>query len=278
MHKTKFLLCLSTALITLSVFIFTASCHKNDSNNSTPEDTGYASDNNKMEQNSNDVIAIADKASISATGTNFRTTSGGGCAPVITNDTTVSPHVLTIDFGSTDCTDSAGRTHRGMIIVTYTGHYKDALSTHTITYNNYYVNDNKLSGNKTVYNNGLNGSGQIYYTVTVNDSLTTTVGIITWRGIRIRTWLTGYTTATRIDDSYSISGTDTLVRADGNQYTMSVAAATPLQIAFDCPYIESGIVNIVGPAGIIRKVDFGSGTCDAHATLTIGTHTYEITL
>ena len=275
MQKSKIAASLTMA-VTLTVFLFSAACHKttSDSLSNADDNGGYASDNSKMEQNSNDVISMADAAAANG-GANLRTTSS--CVSV-TNDTLSTPHVLTINFGNTDCTCADGKNRKGSIIVTYTGRYKDSGSTHTITYSNYFVNDNQLSGIKTVTNMGTNGSGQVYYNVTVNDTLNLGAGNgqIVWAGSRTRTWLSGYTTADRTDDAYLIGGTTTLTRANGNTFTMNIS--TPLQIAYGCAWIEAGVVSVTGPLGGVRTLDYGTGNCDSEAQLTIAGHTYNITL
>ena len=284
MRKSKLWLCLSTAAITLSVFIFAAACHKDASSLNTDDNGGYASDNSKMEQNSNDVVSIADVAvsSPSGTNTNMRTTgtTGIGHCATITHDTVGTVYTTTINFGTADCPCLDGKNRRGSIIVTYTGNYFNAGSVRTITYDNYYVNDNQLTGKKVITNVGLNSSNQDYYTVQVNDTLNLGAGNgeIVWSGTRTRTWLTGYNTPTdRTDDSYLIGGTTTLIRANGNTFVMTIT--TPLQVAYGCAWIEAGVVTITGPGGGTRTLNYGNGNCDSEAQLTLANgKTYNITL
>jgi hypothetical protein len=283
--KYRTILRTGALIITASVLTL-AACKRDNNNNSAPalssadDNGGYASDATKAEQTSNDVISIADAAAATNSGSNLRTTGTtiGGCATV-TNDTTVTPHVLTINFGTTDCTCLDYKNRRGEIIVTYSGHYKDSGSTHKITYSNYFVNDNQLTGSKTVTNMGTNGSGQVYYSVTVNDSLN--IGgdsVITWVGNRTRTWLAGYSTPERSDDEYLITGTTNLTRANGHVFTFDIT--TRLQVANACPFIEAGVVDISSTtfATSPHILDYGTGNCDNEAQLTIGAHTYNITL
>ncbi len=274
----------SALIVAASVFTL-AACKRDTNNNSSPalssadDNGGYASDAAKAEQTSNDVISIADAAAATS-GSNLRTTGTtiGGCA-MVTNDTSVTPHVLTINFGTTNCTCLDFKNRRGEIIVTYSGHYKDSGSTHTISYSNYFVNDNQLMGSKTVTNMGTNSSGQVYYNVTVNDSLN--IGgdsVITWVGNRVRTWQAGYSTADRSDDQYLITGTTTLTRANGHVFTFDITS--PLQVANNCPFIEAGTIDISSTsfASSPHILDYGTGNCDAEAQLTIGSHTYNISL
>ncbi len=251
---------------------------------STDDNGGYASDAAKLDRNSNDIISISDAAGATG-GSNLRTTATtiGSCATV-TNDTVAIPHVLTIDFGTTDCTCLDLRTRRGKIIVTYSWHYKDSASTHTITTSNYYVDGYQVKVHKTVTNMGMNTSGQVWYNVTVNDSIVIgTDSVISWAGTRTRTWFAGYGTPERNDDVYLIGGTTVLTRANGNVFTHTISSADPLKVALACRYIESGTVTITSTSFVIagaRTLNYGYGTggCDALAQLTVGSHTYVIYL
>ncbi len=246
---------------------------------SNDDNGGYASDAAKLDRNSNEAMSVADDAAITG-GANLRITS---TYPVITNDTSATPHVLTIDFGPTPHTCLDGRTRQGEIICTYTGHYKDSASTHTLTYSNYYIDGLKMTGSKTVTNMGTNIYGQVWYNVVVNDSLyLTTDSVVSWTGNRTRTWLSGYSTASRIDDEYLIGGTTVLKRANGHIFTYAISTSSPLKVKLSCPFIESGVVTISSSSFTSgdRTLDYGygGGGCDALALLTIGSHTYIITL
>ncbi len=278
-----------TFLVLLAAVSLSA-CRRNGKNTADPaltsaeDNGGFATDAARMEQYSNDVISIADVAAASGN-SNLRTTQTtlGGCATV-TNDTAGEPHILTIDFGTTNCTCLDLRNRRGKIIVAYTGRYKDSGSTHTIMYDNYYVNDMQLTGHKTVINKGTNSSGQVWYTVDVNDTLKIGADTtISWVGTRTRTWLEGYGTNDRSDDVYAIGGVTTLTRANGRVFTHTISAANPLKVAQACRWIESGVVTVSSPsfvAGFDRVVDYGygGGGCDNKAQLTIGARTYVINM
>jgi hypothetical protein len=277
----------AAVIIGISIFSLTA-CKKKDTTTTTTttpaltsadDNGGYASDAAKLESGSNDAISIADNAANYGSA-NLRITSG---YPVVTNDTAVTPHVLTIDFGPTNHVCIDGKNRKGKIIVTYTGHYKDSASSHTITYSGYYVNDLQHTGSKTVTNMGRNLAGNVWYNVTVNDSIIlASDSVISWSGSRTRTWLTGYGTSTRSDDAYTIGGTTTLKRANGRSFTFTISSTSPLKVEVGCPYIESGIVTVSSTSftGGDRTLDYGYGTggCDDKAQLTVGAHTYVITL
>ena len=131
---------LKTGIMLLSAFLVLFSACKPKKTDTPPltssdDNGGYASDAAKLDRNSNDAMSVADDAAITG-GANLRISA---TYPVITNDTSTTPHVLTIDFGPTPHTCLDGRIRQGEIICTYTGHYKDSGSTHTLTYSNYTV-------------------------------------------------------------------------------------------------------------------------------------------
>lgn len=279
MRRINFIVSCCTIVLTMAVFTL-AACKMKKDDNAPAEDTGYATDHATLEKTFNDVQSIADEAGTSGSLSTFRSgpaTLGGPCA-TITNDTVSVPHVMTVDFGSTNCLCQDGNYRRGQIIVTYNGHYRDSGYAHTISFNNYFVNDNQVTGTKTVTNAGHNSSGQPYYNVSVNGSviLANNNGTISWTSTRTRTWVAGYNTTQWQDDVYNISGSANVTRANGNTFSLTITS--PLVIALNCHWIEQGTVQITPQNGNVRTLDYGNGTCDALATFTVNSHTYNISL
>lgn len=273
-------------LVVLSFFVF-CGCKKTASNTlSNPDDNGgYASDASRIELYSNDAISLADAAGNYFNAVYMRTTDSvntfGTCATVST-DTLFSVRQLIIRFGSQDCQCLDGRNRKGTIIVSYTGNYDDTASVHTITFQNYYVNDEQFTGTIKTTRVDTTVVGDWYYQVLANDSLITTPNqIITWNGVLLRKWITGYSTGTRSDDVFSISGTATLVRANGHIFSFGIQ--TPLQFALNCDYCEAGVVNVTG-YNEASQLDYSpsGGTainaCDNFAKLTLNGHIYTIRL
>jgi hypothetical protein len=280
MRKSSFLLLLSTASIALSV-IFMAACHKS---STTAEDMGYTTDQSTAEKSFEDAQTAADQASTTPTGSmNFRTTAttSSPCATVTHSVTTTAPYagdsVIIIDFGTSDCLCNDLSYRRGQIIIYYSGLYAATGSTHTITFNNFYQNDNQVTGTKTVTNMGTNGSGQIYFDVTINGSVILANGAGTVSAVwnRVRTWITQGS-----PNVYEISGSGTLTRANGTTVGVNIPTATPLVVASNCRYIEAGTVVYTLPSGLTRSLNYGNtAVCDDEAVLTLPNgKTYPITL
>ena len=82
-----------------------------------------------------------------------------------------------------------------------------------------------------------------------------------------------------MDDEYEISGSGRITRANGKVYDVTVT--TPLHVALNCRWIESGIVEmheLSTSSTLIRTLDYGNSGCDNQATVTYNGKIYSITL
>jgi hypothetical protein len=257
--------------------LLAAACKKEDDPTPTPTptpDLDYtsAADNARAEDAFNDML-IQVEGAVSANGLRGVTDA---CAPVVTFDTISAPHTLTIDYGSADCTELSGRTRRGRIDVSYTGHYHDIGTVITITPQSYYVNGMHLQGSKTVINMGPDNDGHPYFTIAVTGSLSAADGswTATHQATRTRTWTAGSTTPTLLDDEYTITGNGTGVNRNGVAYTVNISNA--LHVSTICPFITQGTVVITPEGHPEITIDCGNGACDATYTVTVSGHTYTL--
>ena len=197
-----------------------------------------------------------------------------GCA-VITRDTV--NRIITIDFGTSNCLGADGRNRRGKIIVNYTGSYFEQGSVKTITFDNYYRNDNKVEGTRTVTNTGLNASNQYTWKVEArNMKITRPDGSFhTWNSTRTRTMLNGESTPLNWrDDEYNISGSASGVNVRGVAYTATIT--TPLHRKLDCRWIDSGVIKITPDDKPTRTLDYGNGACDRLLTVSVNNRSRTI--
>lgn len=261
--------------ILLATTLFTVSCNRKGKD--TDNDTEMSSDNALAEFSYNDALNIADEASTLNTGDNLGSYKTASNCATVTHDTTTTPRTITVDFGATNCLCNDGRNRRGVILVSYTGKYKDAGSTHTISFNNYYVNDNHIMGSKTVTNMGLNASNQSYFNISVTGKIikANTTDSIMWNSTRTRTWIQGEATQPWADDVYEITGSGSGQNKNG-AFTMTIIQ--PLVKELGCQWITSGKVELQPAGKLLRTIDFGNGGCDNTATVLINGNTYTITL
>jgi len=202
--------------------------------------------------------------------------------PTITVDKPDSinfPKVITIDFGTTGFTGKRGNVLKGKLIIVVTDKLWRANSSKTITFDNFFVNDNKISGSKTVSYKGVNNSNHPYWTINVSDTITRADGTtIVWNSDRTRERINNNGTPLIVyDDEYSITGSSSGINAKGVAYTMAIDASNPLLIYNNYPHFVQGSVTISSDKRT-AVLDYGDGTKDNKATVTINGVTKNITL
>ncbi len=278
---TKRTLTLALFAICLSVFSL-ISCKK-DSKAAADTDVESSENNSMAETDYNDVTTMVDLSYSNGSNMTFRENTGdnllGASCVTVTVDTASSTRTITIDFGTTNCTCLDGRKRRGKIIATWTGKYRDMGTVISVTFNNYFVNDNQIAGTKTVTNNGVNASQHPIYSVQVNGSITKANGggTVTWNSTRQREWVAGYTTPLNVlDDIYSITGSASGTVASGASYTITITQA--LVRKMNCYWFESGKLDVTPQGKATRTLDYGNTGCDANATVTINNVTFPIIL
>ena len=281
--KTKFLL---IGMFFLSILTFT-SCNSD----STPATTDTALTVNEvtstqtMDNAIDDVSVIADDqyelTEGSSTGKSSATyySLTPSCATVSDLGSTSAIRVITITFGTatTSCL-FRGHNLRGKIILTRTvGTTFPKIM--TVTYNDFYINDNKLEGTST-WKREMVGAGTTIHPKTTfsmaNMKLTTKEGVYTRNGDRIREMTAGFLTRTSpTDDVFSTWGTFTTTHSNGNVYSSSINESTPLITKTACglqanprPFPVSGVLKLSKNSHYVT-IDYGTGECDNLATLSI---------
>jgi len=276
----------SILILGLSFSLLVSSCRKKEKEED--KDTDSAAENALATSIDNDMNNIADEAGRNKSVSSYRASENyamlAPCA-TLAFDTLVgsNPDSITVNFGANNCLCNDGRYRRGTLLVVYTGKYKDSLTTITITPTNYFVNDNKVSGSKTIKNLGHNAQGHLVYDINANISIikANNSGTIQWQATRKREWLTGENTLIWSDDKYSISGIANGTNANGRSFTSVIPSAKPLirDMSIGCrKHFVSGEIQHTPDNKPTRVIDFGNGACDDQATVTINNKTYNITL
>lgn len=267
-------------IASLMLFVATAVLFTSCKRENLDDNMRSAEDNALAEVNFSDAQSIADEAA-AGNMNSYKSENVDGilstCA-TITHDTLSDPRVLTIDFGDVNCTCNDGRQRRGIIIVTYTGPYREPGHIHTITFDNYFVNDNQVLGTKTVTNNGYNNDGNLYYSIEVDGSIirANDEGTITFVSSREREWVEGESTPERVDDVYLVTGTASGTNSEGGSFTATITSALRRTVA--CHQFISGTAEVTPANRPTRYIDFGDGSCDNQATVTVNGNEHIIQL
>ncbi|MFV7234525.1 hypothetical protein [Flavobacterium sp. ZB4R12] len=280
----------------LNILAFT-SC-SSDPNSATADATVTSNDvaaTQKMDNAIDDISLIVDNQyEVSEGSTTGKSTENyhsllPNCASVSDLGSTTSVRVLTITFGTeTSACIFRGHSLKGQIILTRTiGTTFPKIM--TVTYHNFYVNDNKLEGTST-WKREILGSGDTLHPKTTftmtGMTLTASTGVYTRNGDRVREMTAGFSTRlSPTDDVYSTYGTFTTNHPNGTVFTTLIESATPLVHKTACslipvpmPFPVSGIVKL-SKNSHHATIDYGTGDCDNLAMLSIdgGTAT-QITL
>lgn len=195
----------------------------------------------------------------------------------ITNDTTVTPRLLTLDYGTTPCLCNDGRYRRGIIQIAYTGNPPAIGSTATITYNNYFVDRHQISGSRTFEHTTYPGTTNPARIRTANITVTAPRGIaMTRTEVDTIEFFAGSATDTiQSDDIFLIRGSASGTRRNR---TYSRVINTPLRREAACRWLTAGNVTMTMGSRPARTIDYGTGTCDDQATVTVNGTTRTITL
>jgi len=189
------------------------------------------------------------------------------------------PKTIVVDYGTAGFTGKRGNVLKGIMTIVISEPMWKVNSTRTITFNNFYVNGNKVDGSKVITNKGQNTSKEPYSTVVVKDTMTRIDGTtVIWNSERTRTRISnGGTPLDLSDDKYSISGGSNGINAKGVAYTMLISAGNPLIIYNNYPHFVQGSVTLTTEKRV-ALLDYGNGTKDDLATVTINGVTKDITL
>jgi hypothetical protein len=190
-------------------------------------------------------------------------------------DPGVWPKTITIDYGTAGCTGLNGYLRKGKIIYTLNKRLLTEGAVVNVSFDNYSVNGYKLEGTYTITNNGsANG---------LNVTIVLTGGKVTYPNGKWytkttnTTWVqsAGQGTLAILDDEYNVTGNGTCTDMDGN--ILTAASRSALLRKVSCNNTVSGQADLTYNQ-IAGLLDFGSGTCDKNALITVAGKTYEITL
>ena len=261
MKKIQFFL---SALVCLSLMI--QSCKKDEATSDNTSDQMTAQDmtaQNDMSEQVFDELEETLPTNFSDGGADDRS----GCA-VITyaQPQGTWPNVITVDYG-TGCPQHHGLVFKGKLIVNQTDKMNVAGAVRVITFDNFYVENVKIEGSKTVTFTGLNAAGQPEFVITGNETLTFPGGQTATRNINHnRKMIEGYGTNPRADNVWSITIGDSGTNRNGNPYTVTTLTALTKRAV--CPWIGAGVLQFVNN-NKTRTLDFGDGTCNRDAVLTL---------
>lgn len=304
---------LITALFLLTI-IFVFSCKKDNGSTLTPQEEAQASMTTTESDAEADfvfndvfdnVMGVNNDVGMAGTGVFGLTAVSGGSGgtetartdtvPGTTSCYTVTiehlssavfPVRITIDFGTTGCPGRDGHIRKGKIITTYTDRLVFPGAVATTTFQDHYIDSIKVEGTHTITNNST--SNVLQFKVDVTDGkLSKSNGNYTeWTSHKTITQIEGLGTPyVPFDDIFRIEGSaNGRVKRGDLIVVWRSEIIDPLIKRVNCRRIVKGQMrtirvtssNTATPANAV--LDFGDGTCDNRATITINGVVYQITL
>jgi hypothetical protein len=262
-------------LLLVLVSLTISSCKKEKEEEETKaeeKDTSYAQDNSIAQKYFDDMYDVVRKSASSKQDS----TQSNLCA-TITLDVSVSPAILIIDFGTDGCKGNDARVRRGKITTTISGgYYRDIGTVLISTPENYYVDNHKVEGKKTVTNLGRNANNNLQFSVKVeNAKITEPSGdkTIEWNSVRTNEWIEGESTRFNpFDDVYLVTGTASGKNRNDKKFDIEITKDLRVQWCGDPIYrvlITEGILEIKPETKIDQLIDYGDGSCNNEAIATI---------
>lgn len=180
------------------------------------------------------------------------------------------PRIVTIDYGPENVTIACHKNEtiqvRGKVTIEKTGPHFETGSIRSVTTDGFYVNDHLVEMVRSFTQQGVNGDGN--YVVAVRETLKVTAEDESWhlRNVEhLREMVAGAFTKTIWDDEFETTGQATLSHSSG--WVASRVITEPLYRLRSCRFPISGKVAFSSTGGADFSLDYGTGQCDAAATL-----------
>jgi len=249
----------------------------------------------------NNVIGVNTEVGVGGTGVFERSASGliqGGretntdsiptCVTLTVtrlNAPALFPVRIIIDFGG-GCAGKDGHTRSGKIVTTYTGRITVPGKSASTTFEGFKLDSISIQGTHTITNTTATGSIQRQLTVDIDARLTRPAGDYSqWVSRRIITQTEGNGTPDiSFDDVFSIAGSaHGKVKRGNDFYSWHSQIMEPLLKRLSCRWVSQGILKVwreslSNSSQWTATLNYGDGTCDYSANLTINGATRTIIL
>lgn len=275
---------LLSVLIVFSVAALVASCSEEETLNSVDKETvsSEASTDSYFEDVESLTSTVAFATNSEINGRSSGLPDDRLVDATVTVEGNDQAGTITIDFG--DGTTRNGVTRKGKIYIAYEGARRALNSTHTITFENFYVNGVKVEGTRTVRVSAVT-------LTSITHEITLDAGKLTWNE-----GTTEETTATRDAHHFRTwdrtAGQVSILAEEGwaegsNRNGVPYLMEVQEDIVFKAscmaekkflPVSGTKVLTLGANAERVITVNYGSGDCDNLITVTINGQTKEVTV
>jgi len=181
---------------------------------------------------------------------------------------------VSLDFG-VGCVLNNGALVAGIINLSY-GDVVAGTRNITYLFEDFSYNLKEIAGGGTIFRERNNSNGNPQSTVNKEVEVTFPNGVVAnLTGTRVAEWVEGVGSGSWSDNVFLITGDRQIVFSSG--FTHNALVLEALRREASCPHFVSGVLELTRNSGS-GTLDFGDGTCDNIAVLTVGNQEYIITL
>lgn len=186
---------------------------------------------------------------------------------------TTSSGKITLDFGA-GCTDPRGNTRMGKVILDYSGGPAGTVGfTVETSFDNYYINGVKLEGTRTIELLSVSQSA-IKHAITVEN------GKATWADNSVSTRTSSFEREIDLSNQLvKLDGTASGTNRVGREYSMTINETLVYKrscVLSDGIYMAVGGVKTFNSAGRQLTINYGDGSCDRNAIISVGDYSTSI--
>jgi len=181
---------------------------------------------------------------------------------------------VSLDFG-VGCVLNNGAFVAGIINLSY-GEVVAGTRNITYVFEDFSYNLKEIAGGGSIFRERNNSNGNPQSTVNKVVEVTFPNGVVAdLTGTRVAEWVEGVGSGSWSDNVFLITGDRQIVFSSG--FTHNALVLEALRREASCPHFVSGVLQLTRNNGS-GTLDFGDGTCDNLALLTVGDQEYIITL
>jgi hypothetical protein len=277
MKKNQFTYGILSLLLFSLVFTSCSKDEATDADNNTSSDLVFVEESRQVSQGnalSDGVIHMMETAYAEIEENAGRSASLFPDCVTITISSENGVTFVTLDFGF-GCQLQNGAVVSGIVNIIY-GPIQNGTRTITYTLDNFAWNEVEIAGGATIFRERNNANGNPQSTVNANFQISFPGGLVLLKdSTRVREWIEGTGSGTWMDNVWLVTGNREVVSNTGFTHYGIVTEA--LRREATCPHFVSGIVDITRN-GNQGTLNFGDGTCDNIAILTVNGTDYTIIL
>jgi hypothetical protein len=268
MKKAKLL---QTLLVGAGLVVLTFSCEKMEQEKVDTE-TQSAVDNAISEGSFTQIFPVINEIGVNDDGVEKTTLADSNCYTV----TRYAKDSVIVDFKN-GCVDELGRLRKGIIKAVFSGKWTEIGASVTVTFRNFEIDLLKYEGQMIFSHEAANKySRKIQGGKLIHPDWNTS-----YDGYQAIEQIGGLPSGlskdtVESDNIYQITGKANGTNRKGLKYVSEIT--TGLVQKADCKWISAGVYQLTPDSLEPRVINFGDGTCDSKATVTIKGKVYDFDL